>query len=136
MLDDQSTVHVFVSSTFDDMHAERDTLSLRVFPVLRSVAVLYGLVIDEIDLRAGVSMEFSLAADALRYCLAQIEKCEPHFVCVLGERYGSVVATPSGPRSFTALEGSRKNRREGDEPDPGIGGGTQCGVPLRTRSRG
>ncbi len=100
---DPNVAYVFVSSTFQDMHAERDHLSRIVFPKLRLIAALYGVHVLEIDLRAGVT-EWIMASpeDALRVCQRQIDRCRPFFICILGERYGSVL--PSVDRSITDLE--------------------------------
>lgn len=85
------TVYVFVSSTFNDMHAERDLLVKRVFPELRLWCARRKLQLREIDLRWGVS-----AADAqenkrvVEVCLRNIDKCRPFFLCFMGQRRGWV----------------------------------------------
>ena len=48
------TVRAFISSTFRDMHAERDTLVTIVFPELRERLDLLGLEFFDVDLRWGV----------------------------------------------------------------------------------
>ncbi len=48
------TVRVFVSSTFRDMHAERDHLVTVVFPELRERVERLGLEFFDVDLRWGV----------------------------------------------------------------------------------
>jgi hypothetical protein len=48
-------VRVFVSSTFRDMHAERDRLNRFVFPELRSRCAKLGADFLGIDLRWGVT---------------------------------------------------------------------------------
>jgi WD40 repeat protein len=83
------TVHVFVSSTFNDMHAERDYLVKEVFPELRDFCEERKLRLLDIDLRWGVS-----EADAthnqrvVEVCLQNIDRCRPFFLCFLGQRYG------------------------------------------------
>jgi WD40 repeat protein len=83
------TVHVFVSSTFNDMHAERDYLVKEVFPELRDFCEERKLRLVDIDLRWGVS-----EADAthnqrvVEVCLQNIDRCRPFFLCFLGQRYG------------------------------------------------
>ena len=47
------TVRVFVSSTFRDMHAERDHLVKVVFPALRERLEPYHVYLIDIDLRWG-----------------------------------------------------------------------------------
>ncbi|MGB8293954.1 MAG: DUF4062 domain-containing protein, partial [Polyangia bacterium] len=83
------TVHVFVSSTFNDMHGERDYLVKEVFPELRDWCEERKLRLVDIDLRWGVS-----EADAthnqrvVEVCLQNIDRCRPFFLCFLGQRYG------------------------------------------------
>jgi len=48
------TVRVFISSTFRDMHAEREELVKRVFPQLRKLCEERGVGWAEVDLRWGV----------------------------------------------------------------------------------
>jgi hypothetical protein len=50
------TVNVFVSSTFDDMHAERDYLVKKVFPRLREWCEQRRLRLVDVDLRWGVTV--------------------------------------------------------------------------------
>ena len=49
------TVSVFVSSTFNDMHAERDYLVKEVFPRLREWCERRRLRLVDVDLRWGVT---------------------------------------------------------------------------------
>jgi len=82
-------VRVFVSSTFDDMHAERDYLVKEVFPRLREWCEQRRLRLVDVDLRWGVT-----EADATNnkrvvdVCLRRIDECRPFFICLLGQRYG------------------------------------------------
>ena len=82
-------VRVFVSSTFDDMHAERDYLVKEVFPRLREWCEQRRLRLVDVDLRWGVT-----EADATNnkrvvdVCLRRIDDCRPFFICLLGQRYG------------------------------------------------
>ncbi len=50
-------IRVFISSTFRDMHAERDRLVKVVFPQLRRLCESRGVTWGEVDLRWGVSRE-------------------------------------------------------------------------------
>ncbi len=85
------TVYVFISSTFNDMHAERDHLVKQVFPELRMWCARRKLKLVDVDLRWGVS-----AADAqenkrvVEVCMRNIDKCRPFFLCFLGQRRGWV----------------------------------------------
>jgi Domain of unknown function (DUF4062) len=48
-------VYIFISSTFNDMHAERDYLVKRVFPELQEWCEPRKLWLVDIDLRWGVT---------------------------------------------------------------------------------
>lgn len=84
---ERRTVRVFVSSTFHDMHAERDELAKRAFPELRHRCRSLGIDVIDVDLRWGVTTENS---DVLEVCLAEVDRCRPYFVGIIGERYGEV----------------------------------------------
>ncbi len=84
------TVRVFISSTFRDMHAERDQLVKVVFPVLRERLEKDCIHLVDIDLRWGVTREQADNDRVLDLCLDQIPQCKPFFVGILGERYGWV----------------------------------------------
>jgi hypothetical protein len=81
------TVRVFVSSTFRDMHAERDYLDKVVFPELRNRCAKKGLEFVGIDLRWGVTEEESRQRKAMEVCLDETKKCN-FFISLLGDRYG------------------------------------------------
>jgi hypothetical protein len=87
------TVRVFISSTFRDMHAERDHLIKVVFPALRERLEPYRVHLIDIDLRWGVTREQAENDQALELCLQQIDDCRPFFLGILGERYGWVPAS-------------------------------------------
>lgn len=84
------TVRVFISSTFRDMHAERDHLIKVVFPALRESLLKDHIYLDDIDLRWGVTSEQAENDRVLDLCLKQIDYCRPYFIGILGERYGWV----------------------------------------------
>jgi len=92
------TVRVFISSTFRDMHAERDHLVRFVFPQLREELLKRRINLVDVDLRWGVTSE----QDALKVCREIVDECRPRFLCILGGRYGW---TPPGQEhSITAEE--------------------------------
>ena len=95
------TVRVFISSTFRDMHAERDHLVKRVFPALRERLQKYRIHLVDVDLRWGITEEESEKDQVLDLCLQQIDECRPLFVGILGERYGWV------PETFTEEAASK-----------------------------
>ncbi|MEW6206813.1 MAG: tetratricopeptide repeat protein [Acidobacteriota bacterium] len=84
----QRVVRVFVSSTFRDMHAEREELVKRFFPLLRDLCESRGVAFTEIDLRWGVTDEQKAEGEVLPICLNEINNCRPFFICLLGQRYG------------------------------------------------
>ena len=86
----ERVIRVFVSSTFRDMHAEREELVKRVFPQLRKLCEQRGVVWGEVDLRWGVTDEQKAEGKVLPICLAEIQRCRPYFIGLLGERYGWV----------------------------------------------
>lgn len=114
---------LFVSSTFEDMHAERDHLQQFVFPELEERLRAHRTSLACVDLRWGVET-MSLAdreakeAAVLKVCLSEIDRCRPYFLVLLGERYGWVppvarveaatkevgLAMESSPCSVTELE--------------------------------
>lgn len=92
------TVRVFISSTFRDMHAERDYLINTIFPELQERMAARRLHLRAVDLRWGVLQE----EDALDICLGVIEECRPFFIGLLGNRYG--FTPPGSDVSITAKE--------------------------------
>ncbi|KAI8493689.1 Telomerase protein component 1 [Branchiostoma belcheri] len=111
------TARVFISSTFRDMHGERDLLTRFVFPELRARAAERFVHIHEVDLRWGITEEESRSEKSLEICLSEVSRCQ-FFLGILGERYGWVpdsYAAPDTPefdwlksypagRSMTELE--------------------------------
>src|SRR5438046_1562993 len=87
----QRVVRVFISSTFRDMHAERDHLITVVFPELRERLDSIGLGFFDVDLRWGIPKTGvdGERANSWKYCKRWINRVEPFFICILGERYGS-----------------------------------------------
>ena len=87
------TFRVFVSSTFEDLKAERDALQREVFPRLRKLCEANNARFQGIDLRWGVRDEAALDQQTMEICLREIERCQqtgikPNFIVLLGERYG------------------------------------------------
>ncbi len=83
---------IFVSSTFRDMHYERDALQEKVLPVLNEQAVRYGKNLSFCDLRWGINtadLDSEVGSQkVLDVCLEEIDRCNPPMVVILGERYG------------------------------------------------
>ncbi len=72
------------------MHAEREVLVKVVFPRLRALCEARGVVWSEIDRRWGITEDESKAGKVLPICLAEIDRCRPYFLGILGGRYGWV----------------------------------------------
>ncbi len=108
---------VFISSTFRDMHAERDWLRHHVFPRLEEELRARDHSFEPIDLRAGVETAQAGSEEVsellvLKVCLDEIKRSRPFLIVLLGDRYGWVPAaaneqgletSPAG-KSVTALE--------------------------------
>lgn len=113
-------ISLFISSTFRDMQAERDALRDRVLPAVREFAAAWGTTVEMVDLRWGVDTshgdERAQNRKVVHSCLAEIDRCRPFFIALLGNRYGYVLdagqaqdvlsAYPELPhdRSLTELE--------------------------------
>nr|XP_020441783.1 telomerase protein component 1-like isoform X2 [Monopterus albus] len=87
-------VRVFISSTFRDMHGERDMLVWHVFPELRRRAASHCLYLQEVELRWGVTEEESVRTTEL--CLSEVCRSQM-MIGILGERYGLVPPRPVLP---------------------------------------
>lgn len=83
---------IFISSTFRDMHFERDMLKKNVEPELNEFALRYGENILLKDLRWGINTQNMDAAEAewkvLKTCLDEIDQSRPYMIVLLGDRYG------------------------------------------------
>ncbi len=102
------TVHIFISSTFNDMHAERDYLVKQVFPELREWCEKRKLRLVDIDLRWGVTEQDATSQNVVKVCLDRIDDCRPFFLCFLGQRRGWVPKeeeiSPATKAEFPALK--------------------------------
>ncbi len=96
-------VSVFISSTFNDMHAERDYLVKTVFPELSEWCEKRKLRLVDIDLRWGVTSADSEAQNTVLTCLKNIDGSRPFFLCFLGQRRGWV------PKQNEISESTLKN---------------------------
>ena len=81
---------IFISSTFNDMHAERDYLIKEVFPELNEWCEERKIRLSDVDLRWGVKEEDSENNATVGTCLRHIDKSRPFFLCFLGQRRGWV----------------------------------------------
>lgn len=100
---------VFVSSTFVDMQAERDHLRTRVFPELEERLRSRRHHLEWVDLRVGVATasqpdEHLRELHVLKVCLAEVRRCRPFLIVLLGDRYGWV-PPPDRIRAAASEEG-------------------------------
>lgn len=79
---------LFISSTFNDMHGERDYLVKEVFPELEDWAEKRKVHLTEVDLRWGITEEESRGKGTVGTCLRHIDKSRPFFICFLGQKIG------------------------------------------------
>ena len=105
MANQWAKVHVFISSTFNDMHAERDYLVKSVFPELAEWCERRKLRLVDIDLRWGVTEQDALHnKNVVKVCLERIDDCRPFFLCFLGQRRGWVPGRDEiSPETFEAF---------------------------------
>ncbi|WP_048812454.1 DUF4062 domain-containing protein [Methanobrevibacter ruminantium] len=79
---------IFISSSFIDMHAERDYLIKKVFPELEEWCEEHKIHLSNIDLRWGVPEEISNNKSTIEKCLINIDESRPFFLCFLAQRRG------------------------------------------------
>ena len=78
---------IFSSSTFNDMHAERDYFIKEIFPELNSWAKRHKIQTAYIDLRCENTEEIENNG-AVATSLKHIDKSRPFFLCFIGQRIG------------------------------------------------
>uniref|UniRef100_A0A2I3H6L9 Telomerase protein component 1 n=1 Tax=Nomascus leucogenys TaxID=61853 RepID=A0A2I3H6L9_NOMLE len=83
------SIRLFISSTFRDMHGERDLLLRSVLPALQARAAAHRISLHGIDLRWGVTEEETRRNRQLEVCLGEVENSQL-FVGILGSRYGYI----------------------------------------------
>ena len=81
---------MFVSSTFRDMQDERDFLVKHTFLQLRKFCDERRVDFAAVDLRWGITVDQAQRGDVLPICFAEIERCRPYFIGLLGAKYGTV----------------------------------------------
>lgn len=79
----------FISSTFQDMHAERDMIQNIVQPAVNQKLNKQGEYVYFSDLRWGIdTMTDSTERKILDSCFDEIVSCKPYFIVFIGGRYG------------------------------------------------
>lgn len=93
----------FVSSTFVDMHQERDELLKKVFPAFREESNAHAIEVEMIELRWGLDsknlQDEALVSRIVGTCLSEIDRSRPFLLVYLSERWGWVP-----PRQFIPEE--------------------------------
>ncbi len=74
----RGVLRLFVSSTFNDLQAERDELVKNVFPQLRALCESRHLDWCEVDLRWGITSNESAEGKTLPICFDEIDRCRPY----------------------------------------------------------
>lgn len=79
----------FISSTFYDMHAERDMIQNIVQPAVNQKLNEQGEYVSFSDLRWGIdTMTDATERRILDACFDEIDSCKPFFIVFIGGRYG------------------------------------------------
>lgn len=99
------TVRVFISSTFKDMHAERDLLTRYVFPELRQRAKSLFVNLYQTDLRWGIAE--SQSKQSVYLCLNEVYRCD-YFIGLIGERYGFIPSSYDVPKDNPRFDWMKK----------------------------
>jgi len=84
-------IRLFISSTFRGMNDDRKTLVDHVFPEIHRRCAERGIGFTEVDLRWGITSEDVDKGLATPICFQQIDNCQPFFIGLLGEYYGSTI---------------------------------------------
>ncbi|KAK7494275.1 hypothetical protein BaRGS_00014557 [Batillaria attramentaria] len=100
------TVRLFISSTFKDMHSEREHLVKVIIPLLRQWCEERKVHLIECDLRWGVPKDAD-TRETLLTCLSEIDRCRQeneyaYFLSMLSERYGYVMDPKDVPEDIKA----------------------------------
>lgn len=106
-----NAIRVFLSSPFADLAAERQYLADHIGPIFNQECEARGLTFELVDLRWGIPEDAQAKEKVVAACLAEIDRCRPYFIGILGDRYGTRwVRSPSPhgrdspPLSITELE--------------------------------
>ncbi|MBI5570649.1 MAG: NACHT domain-containing protein [Desulfomonile tiedjei] len=83
------TIRVYVAGDAADLQQERALLWSQIFPELRLRCRRRQLEFAEVDLGQGLEHAGVEPSEFLAVALAEIDRCRPYFVGILGERYGS-----------------------------------------------
>ena len=92
-------IRFFISSTFKDMHKERDVIRSSIYPKIREYGLEKGVYVDYRDLRWGIDnkSEWTIEnriTEIMRVCFQEIDDCRPHIVAILSDYYGTTHKDP------------------------------------------
>ena len=73
---DNRQIRIFISSTFQDMQAERDYLITKVFPKIQELASERDVALLPLDLRWGITEDESKTGKVIQICLQEIENSD------------------------------------------------------------
>ena len=104
------TFRVFISSTFADMHAERDYIREHAFRRLATELAQQGYGFMPVDLRGSTEDDSTeTERNVFHMCLRRVDDCRPRFLGLLGDRYGWICYDDSVEMS-ESLEAERLRR--------------------------
>ncbi|MCR5155287.1 MAG: DUF4062 domain-containing protein [Butyrivibrio sp.] len=88
-------INFFISSTFSDMHQERDVFQKNIQAKVNYYANKYGEKVLFSDLRWGINTagmtEKESGEKIITNCVTEIQKCVPYMIVLLGDRYGTII---------------------------------------------
>jgi nephrocystin-3 len=99
-----SELRVFISSTFRDLQDEREHLVKKIFPEIRALCRERGITFTEVDLRWGITDDERHRGEVIGTCLGEVDRCRPHFIGILGSRYGWVPTRSEVEADHTLFE--------------------------------
>ena len=112
---------MFLSSTFKDMHYERDYIRKYVIPSLNHDLYPYKLRVRLVDLRWGINTkeedEELREYKILKVCLDEIKRTRPYFIGILGNRYGWIPSQPKWDMVYNRMKEDERQWFAGGIPE-------------------
>lgn len=116
------TIRIFLSSTFNDMHAERDLIMQSVYPALQRNLADKDITVQFIDLRWGVNTQDVEETErenvVLRECIEEIRHSRPFFIGLLGNRYGWIPPRENWERVLESMSNEERQKINTGSPEP------------------
>lgn len=97
-------IRVFISSTFRDMHQERDHLINHIFPKIKIYCQQRNIIFTEVDLRWGITEDQAENGEVIKLCLDEIDRSHPFFIGLIGDRYGYIPTREDIEKDLSFLE--------------------------------